>query len=272
MFVHSHLCVGLKINLPTILGANEDLYQGNILILRGNITIQPPERRTVSYELLSHLVAEHLLQCSPDVDVSDALSIMPVTQSEFHASPRFEHALTLDCWLEGMDLNPVFTSSTAFRPSGGGGGELKLFEHVGIKLVHGWLVDAGSQEAKALERAPDYDTAVGLIAEVDHLTNGKFVVDESTTTEEPVASGSSSSPMSPARTLTDKQHDMIADGELCPPPTNFANHIYFSKRSSCGSFLSTLNLSSHLVASSNLFPSLKRILSSPCSAIPTSPS
>ncbi|KAH6909349.1 hypothetical protein BKA70DRAFT_1385931 [Coprinopsis sp. MPI-PUGE-AT-0042] len=164
----------------------------NILILRGDITIQPPERKTVSYEFLSHLVAEHLLQCSPNIDVSDALSIMPVTQ-------------------KGMDLNPVFTSSTAFRPSGGGGGELKLFEHVGIKLVHGWLVDAGSQEAKALERAPDYDTAVGLIAEVDHLTNGKFVVDESALAEGPVASGSSSNPMSPSRTLTDKQHDMIAD-------------------------------------------------------------
>lgn len=158
----------------------------NILILRGNINIDPPERRTVSYEFLSHLVADYLLQCSPDVDVSAALSIMPLTQ-------------------KGMDLNPVFTSPTAFRPSGVGGGELKLFQHVGIKLVHGWLADPDSQEAKALERAPDYDTAVGLIAEADHLTNGRFVVDEANN----AASGSSSP--RPNLNLTEEQQAKIAD-------------------------------------------------------------
>ena len=55
---------------------------GNILILRGNINIQPPERRTVSYEFLSQLVAEYLLASSPDVDISAALSVMPYTQSK----------------------------------------------------------------------------------------------------------------------------------------------------------------------------------------------
>jgi hypothetical protein len=55
---------------------------GNILILRGNIEIQPPTRRTVSYEFLSQLVAEYLLTSSPGVDISAALSIMPYTQSE----------------------------------------------------------------------------------------------------------------------------------------------------------------------------------------------
>lgn len=55
---------------------------GNILILRGNIDIQPPERRTVSYEFLSQLVAEYLLASSPDVDISAALSVMPYTQSK----------------------------------------------------------------------------------------------------------------------------------------------------------------------------------------------
>ena len=56
--------------------------EGNILILRGEIVIEPPERKSVSYELLSHLVAEALLLRSPEVDVSDAFSIMPLTQSE----------------------------------------------------------------------------------------------------------------------------------------------------------------------------------------------
>ena len=57
------------------------VYVGNILILRGNINIQPPSRVTVSYEFLSQLVAEYLLTTSSDVDISAALSIMPHTQS-----------------------------------------------------------------------------------------------------------------------------------------------------------------------------------------------
>lgn len=54
---------------------------GNILILRGNIEVLPDTRRTVSYEFLSQLVADYLLKTCPDVDVSAALSVMPLTQS-----------------------------------------------------------------------------------------------------------------------------------------------------------------------------------------------
>jgi hypothetical protein len=131
-----------------------------------------------------------------------------------------------------MDLNPVFTSPTAFRPAGAGGGELKLFQQVGIKLVHGWLVDPDSQESKALERAPDYDTAASLIAEVDHLTNGRFVLSaqedpflsaaeaagsssRSAGPTQPIASSSSSSPPVSSG-LSQEQQDKIADGASLP--------------------------------------------------------
>ncbi|PPQ78886.1 hypothetical protein CVT24_012273 [Panaeolus cyanescens] len=150
----------------------------NILILRGNIEIQPPSRKTVSYEFLSQLVAEYLLTSSPDVDISAALSIMPYTQ-------------------KGMDLNPLFTSATSFQPAGTheGAGELKLFSQAGIQLVHGWLVDPNSPEAPVISKVKDYDTAVALIAEADHLTNGQFVVDENALhafEDQPGGSGSSS--------------------------------------------------------------------------------
>ncbi|KIK71531.1 hypothetical protein GYMLUDRAFT_33736 [Collybiopsis luxurians FD-317 M1] len=131
---------------------------GNILILRGAIEILPPGRVTVSYEFLSQLLAEHLLMTCPDVDISAALEIMPCTQT-------------------GMDLNPLFTGAKSFRPHGLGG-ELKLFEQVGIDLVHGWLVDPESPEARAISKTPDYDSAVMLITEADHITKGQFVVDE----------------------------------------------------------------------------------------------
>jgi ubiquitin carboxyl-terminal hydrolase MINDY-1/2 len=85
---------------------------------------------------------------------------------------------------EGMDLNPLFTSATTFRPSFSNtstisGGELSLFLLTGIPLVHGWLVDPDSPTAHAMaeENAEDYDSAVALIAEADHLTGGLLVED-----------------------------------------------------------------------------------------------
>ncbi|KAI0667950.1 hypothetical protein C8Q78DRAFT_1071657 [Trametes maxima] len=128
----------------------------NILILRELIRILPYERTSVSYDYLSRLVAEYLLSACPDVDISAALSVMPATR-------------------KGMDLNPLFTGSTLFRPAGSGG-ELKLFEQAGIKLVHGWLVDPSSAEHGVLSRTEDYDSSVNLLVEADHVTKGQLVV------------------------------------------------------------------------------------------------
>ena len=75
-----------------------------------------------------------------------------------------------------MHLNPVFTDATSFRA--GSGGELNLFEQAGIRLVHGWLVDPSGPDAQIVARYPDYDAAVSLIAEADHLTKGQLVVED----------------------------------------------------------------------------------------------
>ncbi|KAF8124701.1 hypothetical protein EV363DRAFT_1539492 [Boletus edulis] len=127
----------------------------NILILRGQIQILPPDRTTVSYEFLSQLVGEYLLTNCPDIDISAALSIMPSTT-------------------KGLDLNPQFTSITAFSPASDVG-ELDLFAQAGIQLVHGWVVDPESPEAEVMAHIRDYDTAVTLIADADYLTKGKLL-------------------------------------------------------------------------------------------------
>ncbi|TRM59352.1 hypothetical protein BD626DRAFT_408990 [Schizophyllum amplum] len=158
----------------------------NILILRGKIEILPPSRKTVSYDYLSQLVADYLLTSCPDVDISAALSIMPHTQ-------------------QGMHLNPVFTGATSFRP-GGDGGELKLFEQAGIRLVHGWLVDPASADAEVIARYPDYDAAVSLIAEVDHLTQGQLVLEEVDEAEP-----SSARPSAPTIRYTEEEKSKIRD-------------------------------------------------------------
>ncbi|KAI0791194.1 hypothetical protein C8Q75DRAFT_715687 [Abortiporus biennis] len=146
----------------------------NILILRGEITIEPPDRTNVSYEQLSQLVGEYLLLSHPEVDISAALSVMPYTT-------------------KGMDLNPLFTGATSFRPAGAGG-ELKLFQQAGIQLVHGWLVDPDSPEYEVLKRTQDYDTSVNIIVEADCLTKGRFVVAEDTTMTTGAAATSSGGP------------------------------------------------------------------------------
>lgn len=103
-----------------------------------------------------------------------------------------------------MDLNPVFVDAHEFRPQMredlGGGEGLELFSHAKIPLVHGWLVDPSSQEYEAVQRAGDYDNSVNVVAEADHLTQGRLVVDEDE------AGGSSSGPGSSSH--TGKQSDI----------------------------------------------------------------
>ena len=73
-----------------------------------------------------------------------------------------------------MDLNPQFTAVSSFRPAGDGG-ELKLFDLTGIKLVHGWLVDPESPEFDVISKVEDYDASVNLVVSADHLTKGQLV-------------------------------------------------------------------------------------------------
>ncbi|PIL32412.1 hypothetical protein GSI_05658 [Ganoderma sinense ZZ0214-1] len=165
--------VGMDVNV----GVGVDVAvqpQGNILILREKIQILPYDRPTVSYEHLSHLVAEYLLTSCADVDISAALSVMPATR-------------------KGMDLNPLFTGATSFRPAGAAGGELQLFKQAGIQLAHGWLIDPAASEYAAVSRVSDYDSAVNLLVEADCLTKGHFVV-----AEDPEPGPSSAGPSSVA--------------------------------------------------------------------------
>lgn len=103
-----------------------------------------------------------------------------------------------------MDLNPLFTGATSFRPAGSGG-ELKLFEQAGIRLVHGWLVDPDSPEASVLAKTQDYDSAVNLIADADHTAKGQLVL--SRDAEENQAGSSSSN-----NNWTDEERAKIEDG------------------------------------------------------------
>jgi len=121
---------------------------------------------------------------------------------------------------EGLDLNPLFTGPTSFRPAGDGG-ELKLFEQAGIELVHGWLVDPESDEHRVIQHVRDYDTAVTLIADADHITRGRLLTADVWDGTEPEAGSSSrgqssqsgyASPTSPSDSYSENDREKIEHG------------------------------------------------------------
>jgi hypothetical protein len=124
-----------------------------------------------------------------------------------------------------MDLNPLFTSATTFRPSSlldsssgiEAGGELALFLLTGIPLVHGWLVDSDSPAARAMreEGAEDYDSAVELIAEADYLAGGLLVQDDTEAAAGPSSSeGHRKNGKGPKGSWTEEEHRKIRNGLL----------------------------------------------------------
>ncbi|KAF8606498.1 hypothetical protein BDV93DRAFT_520791 [Ceratobasidium sp. AG-I] len=133
----------------------------NILILRGDIVVQPPNRKSVGYEYLAELVADHILS-SPSLDptsddLANALSTLPHTQ-------------------RGMDLNPVFTSLSNFSHSPNSPTHAPtLFNLSRVRLVHGWLADPQARAYSVLEKVKDYDAATTLIVGCDAVMGGQLV-------------------------------------------------------------------------------------------------
>jgi hypothetical protein len=124
-----------------------------------------------------------------------------------------------------MDLNPDFTSTTAFRPAGNEGA-LALFAAAGIPLVHGWLSDPHAPEHAAVARARDYDTAVALVARADHLTRGALVGDAAAQAQDqdrPEDSGASGNGNGKAAAagsvfLSPEERASVEDGAYCVSP------------------------------------------------------
>lgn len=117
---------------------------GNVLILRDEISIQPPTRTSVSYEYLAALIADYIVSQMTDGMAIDGLS------AALQKLPDLQ---------EGMDINSMWGSHSSFRQLGEGG-ELKLFGLCGVQLVHGWLADPSSSEYEGLIRVGDYDALV----------------------------------------------------------------------------------------------------------------
>lgn len=125
----------------------------NILLLRGDVSLQPPDRPLVNYDYLSSLIAEYLLtRPAPSADgaLEKSLSLLPQTR-------------------HGLNLNPSFLDNTSFL-SPDGARHLELFDLLGIKLYHGFLPDDSSPEThELLSRAGSYDAAMDQVVHGDEL-------------------------------------------------------------------------------------------------------
>jgi hypothetical protein len=131
-----------------------------------------------------------------------------------------------------MDLNPVFTSSTVFRPATTGG-ELALFASAGISLVHGWLIGPESPEYAAVSRVKDYDLAMNLIVEADVLTCGLFV-GNGVEDDGDHAGSSWAGPSDSGINLSAEERRKVGDGELSYPAWVPASLIYSFQLSRLG--------------------------------------
>lgn len=126
----------------------------NILLLRGDVALSPPDRPLVNYDYLSSLIAEYLLT-RPETGqggLDKALALLPQTQ-------------------HGLNLNPSFLSNDSFSD----GEQLSLFHLLGIKLYHGFVPDQSSPVEYELARmAGSYDAAVDQVVRGEEVTTRFF--------------------------------------------------------------------------------------------------
>ncbi|CBQ71529.1 conserved hypothetical protein [Sporisorium reilianum SRZ2] len=176
----------------------------NILLLRGEIQITPPDRPVVSYSYLSQLLAEHLLtKVSNEGFGGEAL------EAALSTLPRTQY---------GLDVDVGFDSITSFAATPGNDGgvdELALFRLCGVQLVHGWLPDPADAETyQAVQAAGSYNRATDVVVRGDEIADGAVVRDRGVgalaAKLSSQASGSSSNGKQPERQAwTDEQRATV---------------------------------------------------------------
>ncbi|PWY99098.1 hypothetical protein BCV70DRAFT_124150 [Testicularia cyperi] len=156
----------------------------NILLLRGDLIITPPDRPVVSYSYLSELVADYLLSRIGDNSSGDAgLSL----EAALSILPRTRYGLDVDVDFSSYTSFSTSAAEASTSPSSGydpdaalsdGAGELALFKLCGVPLVHGWLPDpADADTFQAATRAVSYNRAADIVVRGDEAAGGAVVQD-----------------------------------------------------------------------------------------------
>ncbi|KAI9339854.1 hypothetical protein BD770DRAFT_399956 [Pilaira anomala] len=138
----------------------------NVLFLRGDLDIQPPDREIVKFEYLVDRLGDYLLnhasqeeasqrklekrRATSEYDLDDALSILPRLKT-------------------GLDVNVKFDSIHGFEPTK----ELAMFELFNVDLVHGWIADPQDIETYdvVVNKYKSYNQIVECIVQADEITS-----------------------------------------------------------------------------------------------------
>lgn len=126
------------------------LAAANALLLKGTITLPPHCLRNgmATLEDVTNLLANQAM-ASPTSTTRKTTIAGSVNDDDdphcFHIDELLQH---IPRFQYGMDVNPKFTSITAYEYTA----QLTAFDLLGVKLVHGWLVDPHD----------DYDTASAI--------------------------------------------------------------------------------------------------------------
>ncbi|KAI9314910.1 hypothetical protein BX666DRAFT_1964635 [Dichotomocladium elegans] len=166
----------------------------NVLFLRGDLEIQPPDRNVVTFEYLVERLGDYLLSHGPTHDSNKPSaedSPSPIQQEGDTDAPRMlradskqsnapEYVLTyrynLDAALSilpnlqmGLDVNVRFSSIRGFEPTD----ELAMFDLFGVDLVHGWVADPQDYETYrvVVEKCGSYNSVVECVVRGDTLSS-----------------------------------------------------------------------------------------------------
>ncbi|KAL0097693.1 hypothetical protein J3Q64DRAFT_1714787 [Phycomyces blakesleeanus] len=173
----------------------------NVLLLREEITILPPDREMVTFEYLIERLGDYLLNHGPaeqkfqakrgDIPTSpSSLSLsneLILSDHESEAKPSkmitrqstTEHVATyrynLDSALSilpnlqtGLDVNIGFSSIRDFEPTE----ELAMFDLFDVDLIHGWVADPqDSQTFDLVTKCGSYNSVVECIVQGDAISS-----------------------------------------------------------------------------------------------------
>lgn len=147
----------------------------NVLLLRGDLEISPPDRMVIHVDDLVALLGNHLIlhpaptsadsQDDGAADQSMALNLLPQLKM-------------------GLDVDPRFDSPTSFTPSEA----ISLFRAFQVPLLHGWCADPQDAETfRALtgETCAGYNWVVEMVARGDDAGQGQVVDGGIPSTEDP---------------------------------------------------------------------------------------
>ncbi|KAG0194215.1 hypothetical protein DFQ28_000934 [Apophysomyces sp. BC1034] len=164
----------------------------NVLLLRGDLEIRPPDREMVTFEYLVDRLGDYLLTHAPSEhkNSSDAGSQEDVaeprrpthklTERQSTAEYLLTYRHNLDAALSiipnlqtGLDVNIRFSSINGFEPTA----ELALFDLFGVDLVHGWIADPQDNETYqvVVKQCGSYNAVVECVVQGDTICNGTVV-------------------------------------------------------------------------------------------------